>query len=99
MGKSITPMYQIRVKEFNFTLRKMETRTLAWDGKRYGKPTDAKVQAWTEAYIASLKVGGVNAHISDALGYIPVPNQVTVVTNDRYKVPMAKWNAPAFMAI
>ena len=99
MGKSITPKYQIRIQEFNLGTRQYETRTMAWDAKRDGKPTDAKVEAWAKAYIASLKMGGCNEHISLGLGYIPVPNRVQVVTNDRYKVLVAGWNAPAFMII
>lgn len=62
-----------------------------------GKDKAAQLEAYVLALVDSMKVGGVNEHVSKNLGYIPVPYKamlINQVTGRTYE-----WNAPAFMVI
>ena len=96
MGRSFTPKYAVE----------MEGCTSAtWRvGPEYqipgnGKPTAANLAKYVEAYIGSLKTGGVNVHISKALGYMPIPNWARIVLNDGSRTVIAEWKAPLFMIV
>lgn len=64
-----------------------------------GAPTAENLTRAVESYIRSIESGGVNAHISKALGYIPYPNWARIVWNDGSRRVICEWTAPAFMAV
>lgn len=64
----------------------------------YGRPTEKNLAKYVMDYIDSLKIGGVNQHISKALGQIPVPNWAKIRENGDGRV-VATWKAPMFMEI
>lgn len=89
MGRSKTSKYAVRV----------DGRTAScWFVKENGAPTVANLTKYVRAYIDSLKSTGCNAHISKALGFMPIPNWAEIVLNGTDTV-VARWTAPAFMTI
>lgn len=93
MGKSITPKYIIVI----WDNPKISPNAMVWDC-RGKKPTEKQLDDYITVYINSLKVGGCNYHITESLGYIPVPYRAHIV-NQKTNEIVVKWNAPAFMAI
>jgi hypothetical protein len=67
--------------------------------KGYGKPTEANLTKYIEAFIESLKPGGCNHHVSKALGYMPIPNWARIRVNCIGGETLAEWKAPMFMAL
>lgn len=88
MGKSVTPKYRLRVFD----------RNSSWIVSWQGKPTDKRLAEYIETYTASLKTGGANQHISQSLGFIPVPYKAQIERNTREGQIVATWQAPAFWA-
>jgi hypothetical protein len=66
----------------------------AWH-KEYGKPTDRNLEKHVFAYADSLKLGGVNEHVSKALGYIPFPAKAYIVRQATGET-LATWHAAMF---
>lgn len=87
MGRSYTPKYTVDIPGF---------LCMTWDTKRHGKPTAAKLEKWVMAYAKSLEVGGVNAHVSQRLGYVPYPSRATVRLNVPGGAIVAEWKAAMF---
>jgi hypothetical protein len=96
MGKSTTPTYRVEI--WDNANNKIVPMKSTWDYKYFGKPTNKKLEKYIVDYIESLKFGGVNYHISELCGFIPVPNKARIVnqfTND----VVSTWIAPMFMVI
>lgn len=100
MGKSYTSKYALELDG--------STSMCWWVGrpphspphiKGHGKPTEANLIKYVEAYIESLKIGGSNQHISKSLGYIPFPKWARIVHNDGSRQVVVEWKAPAFMLV
>ena len=88
MKKTLTPKYRLMINNNIFS---------AWSVKDYGKCTVENLEKWIYKYIESLKSGGVNYHINERLGYIPIPYSASIV-DQKYNKVVVEWNAPAFMA-
>lgn len=84
MGRTYTPTFRLE----------MDGVTAAtWDGKK--RPTNDNLRTFVMDYAASLKLGGVNEHISKALGYIPYPGWARIVRQSNNEV-VAQWKAGLF---
>lgn len=89
MGRSTTPKYAMVVDG------KPDT-CMIWDVKRYGRPTEANLEKWVMTFAKSLEAGGVNAHLSESLGYVPYPRTVVVKMNYTGGPVVASWKAAMF---
>src|SRR4051812_27407533 len=100
MGKTITPKYAVDIYENRIkdgmwqSVRATDCTT--WDGKRHGTPTAKKVEDYALVYGKSLEAGGVNAHISKGLGFIPYPTRVVVRENRPNGRVVAEWKSGPF---
>jgi len=63
-----------------------------------GKATDKDLKAWVNALDKSMLAGGVNAHVSQALGFIPVVSYAEVQRQSDGKV-LATYKAPMFQVL
>lgn len=89
MGKSYTPKYRL---EFQDSTRK----AFSWECQAWkGKTTQKALEAWIFGYADSLKIGGVNEHISKALGLIPYPTKARIIRQADDQI-MAEWEAGMF---
>ena len=86
MGTSKTPKYRLEISD------KTGIHTQAW----HGKATENTLQSYLNKYIDSLKLGGVNEHISKSLGFIPVPNSAKIIEQKTGNVKVS-WDAPMFL--
>jgi len=93
MGKSIKSKYALQIKSDGYFT------PMCWFVNQNGKPTQANLEKWVDAYHASLKPGGANAHLSNGPKGMPILNSAKIVTNDRNKTVVAAWKAPMFMVI
>lgn len=92
MGKSVTPTYQVVVTEYDPRYGRTVSNTYAWRGRA----TDSLLAKWIANFAESFQPGGVNYHISTALGYVPAPCKAKIVTNNRQKYTQATWEAATF---
>ena len=83
MGRTITPTYRLEMEE----QRLGSTSPAAWKGR----PTDANLERYVLAYVD----GGVNVHLSESLGYMPIPHAARVVRQSTGQV-VASWKAAMF---
>ena len=65
MGRSTIPTYVVHYRD------QQGLAIVAWNTKTNGRPTESNLERWRKAMNASMKIGGVNEHISRSLGYIP----------------------------
>ena len=86
MGKTLTPKYRMI----------LDGQVMAWNCKEYGKPTDNNLSKFVFKYADSLKLGGVNQHISLGLGYVPFPIWARIETNTVMPTIIAKWESGKF---
>jgi hypothetical protein len=89
MGKSYTPTYRIE-----FWDCKGVKAQQAWRGKA----TKKALAEWVWAYDDSLKVGGVNFHVSQMLKYIPFVSKAIIVRQADNTI-MTAWTMPMFQVI
>lgn len=67
---------------------------VVWNTKTAGKPTEANLEKWRKAMNESMKIGGVNEHVSKAYGFMPhvskaeIYNQKTHRTICDTRMPM-----------
>jgi hypothetical protein len=87
MGRSFTPKYALDADGCT---------GMTWDTKRHGTPTAAKLEEWVMSYAKSLEAGGVNAHLSQALGHVPYPRWARVRLNYAGGAVVAEWKAGMF---
>jgi len=89
MSTTRTPTYRLEITESGFcTLR---TIRAVWRGRA----TQQRLDAWLQAYVKSLCPGGVNAHVSKALGYIPYPSALKIIRQSTGDC-VAEWKAAPF---
>jgi hypothetical protein len=98
MGRSITPRYALYLDYGRAS--GWGQFASAWDCRRDGRPTVANVERFVSRFVKTQYVGGVNAHIAAAAGFVVVPVAAWVVeqTHARRGV-VARWDAPAFWAL
>ena len=82
MGKIITPKHRLI----------MDGTMMSWDGR----VSEDRLRDYVFAYAKSLESGGINEHISKALGHIPYPTQARIETNTKNPVIRATWKAAMF---
>jgi len=87
MGKSYTPAYRLEWDGND------GHHVSAWRGK---KPHLNTLLDYAQGMIDSYKIGGVNEHISQSLGFIPMPYKLTIVRQSDSK-PVLTWDAPPFV--
>lgn len=93
MGRTITPSYRVELMEHRVGSFGPAVNRMGWDGR----PTVANLERYVFAYVDSLKAGGVNAHISESLGYIPIPHSARIVRQKTGRI-VASWQAAMFQA-
>ncbi len=91
MGRTITPTYRLEMEEQRAGSTSPAMTRMAWKGR----PTDANLERYVFAYVDSLKSGGVNVHLSESLGYMPIPHAARVVRQSTGQV-VASWEAAMF---
>jgi hypothetical protein len=89
MGKHHIPKYVV-------VLDGKADQCLSWYVKDYGHATDKNLEIFVMRYAKSLEHGGVNAHISESLGYIPYPRRAEIRHNYHGGATVAEWTAGAF---
>jgi len=98
MSKTRTPKYRVEYLDNTVESRKSRRytaeRTMAWDGRA----TRARLEAWREAINASFESSGVNAHLSDALGYVVRIGRSRIV-NQRTGEVVAEYVPPMFEVV
>ena len=85
MGRSILPKYRVE----------LDGNKMVWNVKQAGSPNNKNLEKWIFVYAASLRAGGVNFHISQALGYMPYPRKAQVVNQVSGEI-VAKWESWKF---
>jgi len=105
MGRSITPKYRIEYYYRQPSNGQIIQVKACWTVKSNnanipadGKPTDKNVEKYVQAYNNSLKSDGVNKHVSQSLGYMPMAHKAELIEQATGNV-VAKWNAPMFQVI
>ena len=88
MGQTVTPTYRVEYHD------QTGKRICTW----HGRATIQRLADWIHAGIESHKVGGCNLHISEMLGFIPVPHKAVIVRQSTGEV-VVSWKAPMFMVI
>lgn len=89
MGRTITPKFVV-------VLDGKGDQSMIWDAKRYGAPNAKNLEKFVMTYAKSLESGGVNAHISERLGYVPYPRKAEIRYNYRGGAAVATWAAGMF---
>lgn len=87
MGRSITPKYAVYMTG---------STPFGWNSKQAGRPTDANLEKFVKGYAKSLEAGGVNEHVSKALGHIPYPTHAEIRRNVAGGGVVARWQAAKF---
>lgn len=93
MGKSVTPKYVVQINDGRGDNFKTP---MTWNSRQSGRPTAANLEKYVKVYAKSLEQGGVNAHVSEALGFIPYPNSAEIRLNDLSRQVIATWKAAMF---
>lgn len=100
MGRITTPKYRLEIWS-NAPLRRVAEMVFAgpsiesWQVSQRGRPTERNLEHYLFAQAKSFEHGGVNQHVSRALGYVPYPREARIV-NQRTGQIVAKWKAATF---
>ena len=98
MGRSFTTKYRLELFEIRPSDHHLITTKMCWQCKEKGLATADNLVKYITALINSFKIGGVNEHVSNGIGYMPIPNEARIV-NQRTGAIVAEWKAPKFMII
>lgn len=88
MSRVVTPAYRIE-----FRVAGAHWTPSAWNGKRDGRPTDAKLADHVAALEASTRPGGVNEHLGETVVFSA---RVVRQSNDEV---VASYAGPMFVAL
>ena len=86
MGRSTTPTYRFEARAVG-----VAPITECWRGKA----TEKRLQEHVEGTNESMKAGGVNAHVSKALGFIPIITSAKLIHQATGSV-VAEYQTPMF---
>jgi hypothetical protein len=86
MGKTITPKYRLEMK-----CQGLHCTPSAWKGR----VSEQALEKYIFDYADSLKLKGVNQHISLDLGFIPFPAYAQIVRQKDNQI-VATWKAGLF---
>lgn len=86
MGRSITPKYRVEAKEQNGK---------AWAASWRGRATEKRLAEYVAGTNESMKPGGVNEHVSRAVGFIPVIREARIIEQRTGEI-VAHYKAPLF---
>lgn len=89
MGKIVTPTYRVEYRD------QTGWQSAAWTG---GKPSDANAERWRVSMNESYKPNGANAHIPQALKFIPHTSHVRIVRQSDNKI-VATATMPMFEVV
>ncbi len=92
MGKSYKLKYRLEIWD------NQGKHHIGWQTIYNGIPNAKNLTKYIESYISSLKIGGINEHISKSLGYMPVPFKAQIINQNTGGV-QAVWVSPEFMVI
>ena len=94
MGKVYTPTFRAEVRD-NTSQAWFHS---AWNVKDHGRPTDKNAERYRRSLNESLKIGGVNEHISKAAGFLVHTSAVRVIRQATGQV-VASAKAPLFEVV
>lgn len=95
MGRSYTPKYRLEIKD-NVGWHWLNWLPRGQYGiKGHGAPSEVNLEKYVRSYAKSLEIGGVNEHVSLALGYVPYPTAARIVNQETNEV-VASWTAGMF---
>lgn len=101
MGKSRMIKYVVH-EQLNIdhmpSVRWKFTGPCKWDHKYLGKPTSEKLGQWVMDGNKSYLPGGINEHVSNAMGVVPYCYAAKVV-NQYTGETVAEWRAPLFQVM
>lgn len=97
MGRTNTPTYRVEMEERRTGSSNPAITRMAWDCRSKGRPTDPNLERYVLAHVDSLKAGGVNVHLSESLGFMPIPHSARIVRQSTGRV-VASWEAAMFQA-
>jgi hypothetical protein len=89
MGKHTIPKYVV-------VLDGKAGEAMSWRVQEYGQASAKNLEKFVMTYAKSLESGGVNAHISETLGFIPYPRTAEIRFNFRGGATVAEWKAAPF---
>lgn len=86
MSQTKVPKYRIEIIDHQ------GQHSFSWTGPANNK----QLASWVSAYVSSLQPGGVNAHLSSSLGFVPFPHYARLV-EQTHGITVAEWSAPSFV--
>lgn len=89
MARSCTPPFVVETHE-NFGRRQV----MAWRGRK--APSESALRSWLETYNRSFLASGVNAHVSQAMGYEVYASRAVVRRNAPGTSPIVSASMPMF---
>ena len=92
MGRSKTPPYRLEMSGSSVQAWRVKDQ---YGIPGNGKPTRENLIKYLRGFVASLKAGGVNEHISKELGYVPTPSWAKIIRQSDGQV-MAEWELPKY---
>ena len=88
-----------RARATKYAIWMTGTTPACWDIKQNGAPTVENLTRYVMAYGKSLDVGGVDEHISRALGHIPYSDRAVIRHNNQTREAVVEWRADAFQVL
>lgn len=89
MGRSVTPTFVVNYRD------QTGAHWAVWNTKLNGKPTPENLERWRVGMNDSMKIGGVNEHVSRTLGFLPHISKATI-HNQKSGCDVATVKAPLF---
>lgn len=91
-GKDEPVPYIIKYSYVDFQAKRRATGTMAWDEKKFGKPTTEKLKKYREGFNKSMEKGGANSHLASSSS----PMGTLTAIDQRSGKEIAKYTPPAF---
>lgn len=89
MGRNLTPKFVV-------VLDGKQAEAMTWKVSERGEANARNLEKFVMAYSKSLEAGGVNAHISERLGFVPYPRTAEIRFNYHGGATVAEWRAAMF---
>lgn len=93
MGRTITPRYFARYRDQG------GWHDITWDCARHGRPSTDTAEARRQSLNQSFERGGVNFHVSQAVGYVIHVSRLTIHHNIKGQPIAAEARAPMFEVV
>lgn len=89
MGTTVTPKYRVVIEGLGIA-------SMCWDIKNYGRPSDANLERFVMAFVASLRPGGANAHLQSGTENLLFPTGARIEYNHRGGATVFAWKPAMF---